>query len=166
MREADDIAAIDRPSEPRQVPDAAAWLGAFGLIPFVAGTLLILSSDAGWAYEALRFYAASILAFMGGVQWGLAMTAVGSTDGDGPVLWQRLSMSVLPALIAWLALLLDAPYDLLIIAVAFGLLLTSDLAAMKSGWAPAWYARLRIPLTTVVLICLVIAAWAWNPSVI
>lgn len=164
MRDADGMATVEGPSEPSQVPAAAAWLGAFGLIPFVVGSLLILSSDMAWVYQAVRFYAASILAFMGGVQWGLAMAAA-TTSGDDSLLWQRLSISVLPALIAWLALLLAAPYDLLIIAVAFGLLLTSDLAAIRNGWVPAWYARLRIPLTTVVLICLVIAAWGSGGSV-
>jgi len=138
------------------IPQAAAWLGGLGLIPFVAGAIAVLMVDAGWASAALRYYAAAILSFMGGVQWGLAIAADRSGDQEEQ-LWRRLSLSVVPALIAWLALLASAPYDLITIAAAFVFLLLVDLQAIKQGWAPAWYARLRITLTTIVLICLVVA---------
>ena len=144
------------PGEAQPIPQAAAWLGGLGLIPFVAGAIAVLVVDAGWASAALRYYAAAILSFMGGVQWGLAIAADEVGD-QGAQLWRRLSLSVVPALIAWLALLATAPYDLIIISAAFVFLLLVDLQAIKQGWAPAWYARLRVTLTTIVLICLVIA---------
>ncbi len=142
----------------KAVPAAAAILGAAGVIPFVAGALAIMFADISWAYDMLRYYAASILSFMGGVQWGAAMT--GPHTGDlQPPLWRKLANSVMPALIAWMALLFTSPYDLMIIAAAFGLLLMSDLVAIQQGWLPAWYARLRLPLTGVVIVCLMIAAF-------
>lgn len=144
------------PGDAQPIPQAAAWLGGLGLIPFIAGAIAVVIVEAGWANIVLRYYAATILSFMGGVQWGLAIAADGAGE-RGEHLWRRLSLSVAPALIAWFALLSQAPYDLIIIAAAFVFLLLVDLQAIKQGWAPAWYARLRITLTTIVLICLVVA---------
>lgn len=150
-------------TKPQPIPQAAAWLGGLGLIPFVAGALLVTTAGTSWASEGLRYYAAAILAFMGGIQWGLAMMDRRTVDRP-PILWARLSISVLPALVAWLALLLHGPYDLVAIAAAFSFLLYSDLQAVQQGWAPDWYRRLRIPLTSVVLACLLLAAGmtAWR----
>lgn len=144
---------------PGQVPTAAAWLGGLGLIPFVAGSVGAAGADLGWALDALRFYAATILAFMGGVHWGLAIADHGSEAGAGSS-WARLGASVVPALIGWLALLLPATPGLLVLAAGFVLLLMGDLIAVRRGLAPAWYPRLRIPLTGVVAVCLVVAAIA------
>ena len=143
---------IDAP----RVPQAAAWLGGLGLLPFVFGGALVAYGDASWAYDTLRYYAAAILSFMGGVQWGLVMKDAES-GSESTVLW-RLSMSVAPALTAWLALLLSPPFDLILVAAAFGLLLLSDLSAVRQGWAPSWYPRLRFPLTAAVLVALLLAS--------
>ena len=141
----------------RRVPPAAAWLGGLGLIPFVAGSILVVGTDLGWALDALRFYAATILAFMGGVHWGLAIADHGSGPGAGSS-WPRLGASVVPALAGWLALLLPATPGLLVLAAAFVLLLGGDLLAVRRGLAPAWYPWLRVPLTTIVALCLLVAA--------
>lgn len=145
------------PIDAPRVPQAAAWLGGLGLLPFAFSAALVAYGESSWSYDALRYYAAAILSFMGGVQWGLAMKDAES-GSDSPLLWRRLSMSVAPALTAWLALLLSPPFDLMIIAAAFGLLLLSDLSAVRQGWAPTWYPRLRIPLTAVVIVALLLAA--------
>ena len=136
-----------------RVPPAAGVLGGLGLIPFVAGTALVLLSDAPWAVDALRFYAAAILSFLGGVHWGLGIAG----RGTGPS-WLRLGGSVVPSLVAWLALLLAPMPGLLLAATAFCLLLAADLLAVAQDAAPRWYPRLRVPLTAVVVPCLVVAA--------
>jgi hypothetical protein len=87
-----------------RVPPAAGMLGGLGLIPFIAGTALVLLSDATWAVDALRFYAAAILSFLGGVHWGLDIAGRGTGPG-----WMRLGGSVVPSLAAWLVLLLAPP---------------------------------------------------------
>lgn len=138
------------------VPRAAAWLGGFGLLPFVAGTLLVLAADLTWPADALRFYAACILAFMGGIHWGLGIADAGAPSGQGAS-WSRLGASVVPALIAWMALLLPDAAGLLVMAGAFALLLAGDLLAVREGLAPVWYPRLRVPLTAIVVLCLLLA---------
>lgn len=140
----------------RQVPQAAGWVGGFGLVPFVAGAGLALATDLPWAIDALRFYAAVILSFLGGVHWGLAIADFGAPPGHGAG-WTRLGGSVLPALIAWVCLLLPPAPGLLAMALAFAALLAADLLAVRRALAPPWYPRLRIPLTFVVAVCLTIA---------
>ena len=141
----------------QSVPPAAAWLGGLGLIPFIAGAISIAALDLAWASYALRSYAAIILSFMGGIHWGLAIADHGAEARRGPS-WARLGWSVLPALIAWIAVLLPPLQGYLVIALAFAILLVGDLLAVRKGLAPAWYPRLRVPLTTLVLPCLVTAA--------
>ena len=159
MADRNAVVTHDETIDLQQVPQSAAWLGGLGLIPFGVGSIVVLATEATWAYDVLRYYAATILAFMGGVQWGLAMADAGAAD-QNPFLWRRLLISILPALIAWLALLLSSPFDVALIAAAFGLLLLSDLSAIRQGWVPAWYARLRIPLTATVLVALLLTVWA------
>lgn len=139
-----------------RVPPAAAWLGGFGLLPFVAGAALVVGSDVTWVMHALRYYAAVILSFMGGVHWGLAIADFGG-GADRSSSWMRLGGSVLPALFAWLGLLLLPVPGLLVTAAAFAILLLGDLLAVRKGMAPLWYARLRLPLTAVVVVCLITA---------
>lgn len=145
-------------SQPTRVPPAAAWLGGLGLLPFVAGAVATVGDVVG-GVDALRFYAATILAFMGGIHWGLAIADHGAGPGQGST-FARLGASVVPALIAWLALLLAPTQGLLVMALAFALLLVGDLIAVRRGLAPPWYPRLRIPLTGAVLLCLLTAALA------
>ncbi len=135
-----------------RVPLPAAWLGGLGLLPFIAGVVLVAGIDAKWALDPLRFYAAAILSFLGGVHWGLAID-----DSSGRAAWIRLGGSVLPALVAWLALLMAPAPGLLLSAAAFALLLLADVLAVRKRMAPRWYPQLRVPLTAIVVVCLVTA---------
>jgi hypothetical protein len=139
-----------------RVPPAAAWFGGFGLLPFLAGSALVAAFDVTWATDALRYYAAAILSFMGGVHWGLAMADFGADAGSGSN-WTRLGASVVSALAAWLGLLLMLVPGLLVTTAAFAILLLGDLLAVRKGMAPLWYPRLRLPLTAVVVVCLIVA---------
>lgn len=137
------------------VPEPAALLGAAGLLPFVAGAVWVFVPGEGgaWVRTALLGYAAVILSFMGGVHWGLAMTATRP-------LFQRYGASVVPALLGWFALLLGGRWAFLVLAASFASLLAYDLGAVRAGEAPAWYPTLRWPLTVVVCLCLLLALFA------
>lgn len=146
------------PSDATRVPAAAIWLGAAGALPFATGALLAMHGPgeaSAFALHAVRAYGAAILAFMGGIHWGLG---IGGTERAGG--WIRLSWSVVPALVAWGALLLPERPGLLLLALAFVLLLAGDLIAVRRGGAPSWYPRLRWPLTAVVVPALLLAASA------
>jgi hypothetical protein len=137
------------------VPDPAALLGAAGLIPFLAGALwsFVPGETGAWARGALLGYGAVILSFMGGVHWGLAMAAARPS-------FLRYGASVVPALLAWLALLSGGRAGFVLLAASFASLLAYDLGAVRSGEAPAWYPALRWPLTLAVCAALVLAIFA------
>lgn len=132
-----------------QVPIAALQLGLAGAMPFAV--LAILSSVFDWAGTLLLLYAGSILAFMGGIQWGSAMAQDTSS-------FFRLGISVTPALVGWAAMILGGYVGFLILSAAFALLLFYDLYATRRNFVPRWYPNLRIPLSLVVIVCLLLAA--------
>jgi len=127
-------------------PLPAVVLGAAGLIPFVTlalACLMLPETGDSLPRLALNAYGATILSFLGGVRWGLAL-APGS-GGDRIVV--RLAIGVLPQLAGW-ALLLAPPRPAGIgLAAAVLILWLADLSLARSGGAPATYARLRTPLS-------------------
>lgn len=147
------------------IPLAALWLGVAGLIPFVAAAVQIATHwplgprMTGPALFHLGAYGACILSFMGGVHWGLAVSAA---PGDIATDLRRYGVSVLPALLAWFGLYVGAQKGLLLLAAGFATLLVYDLATVARREAPRWYARLRGGLTSVVVIAL-LAATAFGP---
>lgn len=145
-----------------RVPAAAGWLGGLGLIPFVFCAAVAALSPPEWAAlasRALGLYGAVILSFLGGIQWGLAISGSDSS-GASTTLFRRLLLSVLPALLGWCALLLPFTYSLLLLAVAFALVLVVDLQAVREKQAPSWYPRLRWPLSLTAIAALIVGAVA------
>lgn len=141
------------------VPSPAIWLGGAGVVPFLACALLALlgpEPGASWAVQVMVCYGAVILSFLGGIQWGLATGSADPTD----VLTRRLGLSVLPSLVGWGALLLPVLWGLLVLFAAFALVLFLDLQATRRGEAPAWFPRLRVPLSVAVMVSLVFGAVA------
>ena len=148
---------------PPQVPRPALVLGWAGVSPFAALAALTITGGvgpSGGAAGALVLYGAIILAFMGGAQWGLAMSAVHGAPGDsgGAALGARLSISVLPAVAAFGLWFWPPTAALLGLAIVFIALLLHDIALARAGAAPAWYPALRLQLTCAVVVCLLVAA--------
>lgn len=147
-------------SSKTRVPTAAKWLGALGAIPFVLLAITGLLSQGPLQEQtsfALAAYGAVILSFLGGIHWGLAIADFGPAQSDISTL-HRLAFSVIPSLIGWGALLLPNPAGLLVLAAAFAWLLVFDLQASRKARAPAWYPKLRRPLTVVVVASLMLGA--------
>jgi hypothetical protein len=136
------------------VPSAAAWLGGLGVLPFAV--LSIATPFANDVFKAqllfaLLAYGALILSFLGGIHWGLAIAAVPQTNN---VLWRRITVSILPSLLAWSALLMPFRIGFLVLAAAFVAMLLVDIRASHRHEAPAWYPRLRWPLSCAAVIAL------------
>ena len=135
----------------------AALLGAGGLIPFLAGSGYLCLGPVLYAQvvsNALIGYGAVILAFLGAVHWGLYLT-VAREDS------LRLVLGITPSLIGWGALLLallGAPVlGLVLLILGFLGIFLVDWQTVKQGLVPAWYGRLRLRLSLVVLPSLVLA---------
>lgn len=139
----------------RPLPVLAVFIGLAGLIPFIGCTLgaTLLTSD--WqtrALLALSAYGSVILAFLGGVHWGFALS-------DGQAEQARIGLGVLPSLVGWLGLLvtfLGLPtVGLAITATGFAALTIVEFRAMRVGLIPRGYMGLRLALSAVVITCLV-----------
>lgn len=141
-------------SKEASVPVPAVQLGYAGLLPFVGlslGLWILPEPYHGTINAALLSYAAIILSFMGAVHWGLAIA-----HSDGVNTWQ-LGLSVIPPLVAWFASLVSPMINYSILIMAFIGLCLFDGRMVKAGKAPAWYPRLRTPLTAVVVLSLIVA---------
>lgn len=145
----------------RTVPRAALILGLAGLLPFLWGALTVLFPDLGlWTAQTvgprfagpyvMLFYGAVILSFMSGVLWGFA------TRADGTLATIGYALSVIPAL--WAFFMTGGGPQSAGMSLIFGFagLLFIDAQFARWGLAPPWWMALRLPLSAVVLACLVI----------
>lgn len=149
-----DVAAAGR------IPAAAAWLGALGLIPFIAMTLVMMAGGPALPFSperALLGYGAVILSFLGGIHWGLALRPNLAIDKPQTPVASSLIFGVVPSIVGWAALLLPTTAAIGLLCAGFALQLWLDLDAVARGHLPRWFARLRIILTAVVLLNLIAA---------
>lgn len=101
--------------------------------------------------DALFAYGAVILSFVGALQWGFAMMASGldARQRTACIVW-----SVVPALLAWPALLLAPPFASLLLLVGFFAAYGQDRRFARIAGLPAGYLALRFRLTLVACLCL------------
>jgi hypothetical protein len=131
-----------------------------GLIPVVAIAVVsvlvygLVKSELLFAQVA---YGAVILSFLGGVHWGLAITDHQLLSGK--IGWWVLGLSVIPALIGWLALMPQSRTGLLMLVSGFIFMLWIDVRVSIKGNVPPWYPTLRWRLTLVVLVSLILTMW-------
>jgi hypothetical protein len=143
------------------IPRPALWLGLAGLLPFLwAAACLVSPSLRGLSLALfgprlgttlMLGYGVIILSFMSGVLWGFAARATTQP-------WLYYGLSVIPAL--WALFMVGGPMPSGYLALAAGYLglLGLDWLFAAHGLAPAWWMRLRIMLTAVVVLCLALAA--------
>lgn len=131
-------------------------LGYLGLLPFIFITLLLWAEPHHQAFwrHALSSYGAVILTFVGALHWSLAMQAntLANDVKRGLFIW-----SVIPSLIAWIALLAPQKYGDGLLILFFLVALWRDLSLAERLVLPDWYLPLRKTLTAIVVSCLLIA---------
>lgn len=144
----------------KPIPKPALLLGLGGVLPFAAPALASLIGVAdplglGWAPYLLG-YGLTILSFMSGCVWAFAAR---TEDALG------YGLSTLPALYGAALLLLAIPSGLsserqalFALAAGFAALMILDWRAARRGQTPEWWMKLRILLTSLVIVCLVIGA--------
>lgn len=129
-------------------------LGVAGLLPFVAGAL------AAWTLpgalqpgivHALGAYGAAILAFLGGLHWGLAARGTRAS-------WQY-AWGIVPSLVAWGALLLPPRVGLAVLAAALLACYAVDRRVFPAEGLAAWL-PMRAALTAVAAASCVVGAFA------
>lgn len=126
----------------------AKLLGYAGLLPFIGIPILVSIGQIQYyqGYVAFIQYSAIILSFFGGIHW---LDALQNKRKN-----HQLYFSLLPSIVAWLALVfLDGPTLLSVLSIAYIATLMYDkfvLALAKDILIP--YTYLRTVLTTVVVI--------------
>ncbi len=156
------------------MPMLATLLGVAGLIPFIVCGLGAVSVDpvtANRMLVALIGYGAVILSFLGGVHWGFALgTPIGGAPSVAPEPAPRqrfftaqraqLILGVVPALIGWVALLLQLillSWGSLVVLIAgfIATVVVEHQASRRMLMQPASYIWLRWGLTVVVCAMLI-----------
>ena len=132
----------------RPIPAVATGLGWLATLPFVLGAAaawLAGPANRPFASLALSSYAAVVIAFIGAIHWGL-----GFRD-ERPVaslfLW-----GVVPSIVAWVALLVPAPWGLLVEAGLLVACYLIDRRVYVAQGVDAWL-PLRLRLTVVATLC-------------
>jgi hypothetical protein len=131
-------------------PRLAIRLGYAGLLPQAAALAIVLGGDPAWRFTALALgyaYAALIVSFLGGLWWGLAAQAL------SPVPRWVWVAAVLPSLVALASAIPWATGDawpgpsLGLLGVTLIASLIVDRKLVTAALAPAWWLRLRMPLS-------------------
>ena len=134
------------------MPKIALILSLAGALPFVAGAAVLWTGPAAYAPSALQAlitYAAVILSFLGGIQWGIGV----SVSETAPRSAQSLFLlSVVPALLAWAMLFIDTSGARLLVAIfLFGFVWLIDALLHLQALIPDWFFRLRCLITPIVI---------------
>lgn len=136
-----------------KAPKPALYLGLSGLIPFLSAPLLMTATQSFYPEVAFAqmVYGACVVSFLGGARWGFAIPAGSPAKPN----WMNLGNSVVPSLVAWLALLCkdNITEGALVVVMGLGLSLYYDLALLP-GY-PAWFKAMRTVLTLVATFSLV-----------
>ena len=137
----------------------AILVGIAGLIPFIGllAGLFVVPQDGVALLGYFYLYSAGILAFMAGVYWPIAMQLDNCCYPLSPLMTMLLSQVFFVT--AGVGLLLPVTGQIVLYTGAYLALYLADARWMKVYW-PAWYLRLRLVLTSVVLICQ-LSAGAW-----
>lgn len=141
------------------IPPIVNWLGYGGLLPFIAlaSAVWIDSSRSNLWGDAILVYGAVILSFVGALHWGFAMS---QSDMSAHQRTHCFVWSVVPALMAWIALLvkyvLTPKYACVLLVAGFLIHFWQDKRLVKLVEMPVWYLPLRLRLTFVACVSLLL----------
>ncbi len=137
----------------------AIVVGIAGLLPFLTAILglFMMPAKSVAIISYFYLYSAGILAFMAGIYWPLAMQLENRCYPISPLVTMLLSQVFFIS--AGIGLLLPVAAQIVLYTVAYMALYVVDARWMRGYW-PDWYLKLRLVLTTIVLLCQV-AAGTW-----
>ncbi|MBT0586485.1 DUF3429 domain-containing protein [Alteromonas oceanisediminis] len=130
-------------------------LGYLGLIPFVTIPIALQMGMLSYAQAFAFFsqYSAIILSFFGGVHWFAALTE--------PTNRHQIYVAMLPSIVGWLALVVFADARTLgVLSLAYvGMVVYDKFTLRLSKHMIVEYTRMRVILTTIVVICHAAMIW-------
>lgn len=138
-------------------PRPAMVFGLAGLLPFMGLSLIAVFGPPATqvtSSQALLQYGALIATFVGALHWAYAVAGVASAAAATA----RYGWSVLPSLVAWLALQQPPQTGLRIVAVLLIACYLADRQLLRPASLPQWIADLRLLLTSVAVVSLGVAS--------
>lgn len=133
---------------------STAWpnLMAYGsLIPIVGLAAYQWSHAGAFASAVLAVYMATVLAFIGAVHWGWAMS---DPDGD----FRRFMWGCIPAILGWILACLPSIVSLPLLMIAVVLIWYGERRFWGIDKWPNWYRAQRTQLTMATTLC-IFATW-------
>ena len=134
----------------------ARLLGFGGLLPFVilaVATMIGLQTPFAPAYGLLIGYGVVILSFVGALHWGAQLSAHRPKAAS-------FSWSVVPALLAWVALMLPAKLAALCLIAGLGICWAYDMRVIRKKEWPPFMSALRTILTAIACLSLSVVFFA------
>lgn len=129
-----------------KISSVGRLLGYSGLVPFVtlAGLSFFVSpSQRPAVMFSLLAYGATIVSFLGAIYWGLTM--IESTPSKQQLVW-----GVVPSLLAWISLMIQVEFGLLVVAAVLLLCLVIDYKIYPNFGLDHWL-RMRFVLSIVAI---------------
>ncbi len=142
-------------------PIRVVWLiSLIGLVPIVIFTIAITFSGMQSGVvpvliDAFKTYAAILLSFLGGIRWGVAL----NKDSQKNIERSILAATIAP-LIGWVAIFVAEPLCFAILIVGYAGQGAWDNISAHRGLMPLWFARIRMIMTTLVVISLAVTMFA------
>ena len=138
---------------PTSINRRARQLGYSGLLPFVAGALLVWLVDANARPHVARgmsAYAGLIVSFLGALHWGIAMRQ--SSPDPRLFVW-----GIVPALIAWIAVMMPPDAGLIVSGVMLLVCYAVDRKVYPVQGVAVWL-KLRFHLSALAALCCFVGA--------
>lgn len=126
-------------------------LSISALVPFVLLSLGCWIVHPGWLGDVVRgqlSYGIAILSFLGGIHWGAALL---TGDMSGEQTKKVLLWGMAPAVLAWVAVLVDVGLGFLISMGCFIFAYRFDKRMYPQYHLPEWLLKLRYRLTCVTI---------------
>jgi hypothetical protein len=146
-------------AEPKRLAQLLTYVGA---LPFIGCAIILLFGNAlgigslrGFAAQAITSYAAVIVSFLGGIQWGVGIATLEQQPQTAKSLFL---LSVVPSLLAWAMLFLPMSNSRVIVAIFLvGFVWVVDALLSLQQVIPAWFFRLRSNVSAIVIVTLILA---------
>lgn len=134
-----------------QTPHMPLILGYAGTLPFLVGALATtMFPDLDSPARITQIYGSTILSFLGGVHWGIALRVPFAQSATSLIVSpaRDFLISVVPSLIGTAAAIAPPHPGLGVLASSFAAFFVYDrIHLAPPAPIPAWYMRIRAPLT-------------------
>lgn len=133
----------------------ATGLTALAVVPFAVGVYYAFAhsgDDAAQSLHWLLAYLATVVSFIGGIQWGRMLAVKQAPPQD-------MVLAVVPALIAWPALLIGGPWPFFMLLAALIIAWLADENGARQGWQGRGFLHIRRVVTLIVAACVIAIGW-------